>query len=417
MPSRRSVFDHPVFNRLKRAVERSAFLSLYTRGLKSEDLQRLFTRDTIDAYKFFTRGTDPATIAALPRYKRAWAHTRLFFLAFTLKLSPARRVVYGVGVLAMLLGLAELARGIEVLDLPVWFGLFTIRIGVPGLAFPHGTFWLVVAFLLTNLLVLLEVADRLSLKNDLEIAKEIQGQMLPRGAYRAEGVEAFGRTQPANTVGGDFYDILQASDGRLLIAVGDVAGKGSPAALLMALLLAIFRTLVDEGIELDLLVKRLNQQVARHSPASRFITFFVAAFNPATGHLQYVNAGHMPPMIWRNASQAIERWTAGGMALGMFEGAQYRTEEAWLEPGDLMVLYSDGVTEAEDAKGQPFEDAGLEGVVRGYANLGAEPLADAVFRLVEQHTRDSRIFDDITILGLRRLPPIPVTGPLPGPAL
>jgi serine phosphatase RsbU (regulator of sigma subunit) len=410
MPFRRSVFDHPVFDRMKRAVKRSAFLSLYTRGLKSEDLQRLFTRDTIDAYKFFTRGTDPATIASLPWYKRAWAHTRLFFLAFTLKLSPARRVVYGVGVLAMLLGLVELSRGVAILDVPIWFGFFTVHLGIPGLAWPHGTFWIVVAFLLTNLLVLLEVADRLSLKNDLDIAKEIQREMLPSGAYRAAGVEAFGRTRPANTVGGDFYDILLAPDGRLLVAVGDVAGKGSPAALLMALLLAIFRTLVDEGIDLDVLVKRLNQQVSRHSPSSRFITFFVAAFDPATGRLQYVNAGHLPPMIWHHDSQAIERWTAGGMALGMFEQAQYHTEEATLEPGDMLILYSDGVTEAEDAKGQPFEDAGLEGAVRAYADRGAEGLAEAVFRLVDHHTRDSRIFDDITILGLRRLPPVPITG-------
>jgi sigma-B regulation protein RsbU (phosphoserine phosphatase) len=96
------------------------------------------------------------------------------------------------------------------------------------------------------------------------------------------------------------------------------------------------------------------------------------------------------------------------MALGMFERAQYRVEDAVLEPGDMLVLYSDGVTEAEDDKGQPFEDAGLEGAVRGYGDRGAEPLADAVFRLVENHTRNSRIFDDITILGLRRLPPLPV---------
>src|SRR5512140_1450539 len=136
-------FSRPPFDRFKRAIERNAFLALYTRGLTSEDLQRLFTRDTIDAYKFFARGIDPATIASLPRYKRAWAHTRLFFMAFTLKLSPARRLVYGVGVLAMLVGLIQMASSVH------------------GRLFPHGTFYVVLAFLLTNLLVLLEVADRL----------------------------------------------------------------------------------------------------------------------------------------------------------------------------------------------------------------------------------------------------------------
>jgi hypothetical protein len=134
--------------------------------------------------------------------------------------------------------------------------------------------WLLGGFLLMNLLVLLEVADRLSLKRDLEVAREIQQAMLPEGTWSGPGVEAFGLTKPANTVGGDFYDILPQPDGTVLVALGDVAGKASPAALLMALLLAILRTLADEGLPLPALVKRLNLQVARHAPASRFITLF-----------------------------------------------------------------------------------------------------------------------------------------------
>ena len=130
-----------------------------------------------------------------------------------------------------------------------------------------------------NLLVLLEVADRLSLKRDLEVAREIQNAMLPEGTWSGPGVEAFGLTKPANTVGGDFYDILPQPDGTVIVALGDVAGKASPAALLMALLLAILRTLVDEGLPLTALVQRLNVQVARHAPASRFITLFLASLH------------------------------------------------------------------------------------------------------------------------------------------
>ena len=104
-------------------------------------------------------------------------------------------------------------------------------------------------FPLLNLLVLLEVADRLTLKGELEVAREIQLAMLPRGTYAAADIEIFGITRPANTVGGDFYDVLPLPDGRVIVALGDVAGKGSPAALLMALLLAVLRTLVDERLE------------------------------------------------------------------------------------------------------------------------------------------------------------------------
>src|SRR5262249_35234737 len=161
-------------------------------------------------------------------------------------------------------GLANLFRGIGIIrfaTLP-----FGLDMGVPGPLFPQGTYALLGGFLLMNLLVLLEVADRLSLKNDLEIAREIQQAMLPGGRYRAAGSETMGLSRPANTVGGDFYDILPLDDGRVVVAVGDVAGKGSPAALLMALLLAMMRTLVDERLEPAALVTRLNVQVSRHAP-------------------------------------------------------------------------------------------------------------------------------------------------------
>jgi serine phosphatase RsbU (regulator of sigma subunit) len=384
------------FERFRNAVKRHPFLATYTRDLTTEDLQRLFTRDTIEAYRFFTKGLDPDEIARLPWHKRAIAHARIFFLAFTLKLSPARRAVYGIGIVAEIIGLVKLLRLDQQAQVPL------LHIGLPLPAFAPGTFWMFVGFLLVNLLVLLEVADRLTLKNDLDIAREIQQAMLPRGPYTAPGIAAFGRTRPANTVGGDFYDILQAPDGRVLVAIGDVAGKGSPAALLMALLLAIFRTLVDEGMDLGVMVERLNGQVARHAPASRFITFFVAAFDPATGRVQYVNAGHLPPLTWRQSTRSIEPWTAGGIALGMFEHSRYDTHEELLQPGDMLVLYSDGLTEAENAQGQPFEESGLEAIVRTYASESPESLAAAAFRNVEQHTKDSRITDDLTILLVKR---------------
>ena len=121
-----------------------------------------------------------------------------------------------------------------------------------------GTFALLVSLFLVNLLVLLEVADRLSLKGELEVAREIQLAMLPRGTYAVGDIEICGMTRPANTVGGDFYDVLPLPDGRVILTLGDVAGKGSPAALLMALLLASLRTLVDERLDPSSLVARLN---------------------------------------------------------------------------------------------------------------------------------------------------------------
>jgi len=371
------------------------FFQTYTRGLTKVDIERLFTRDTPEAYKFFSRNIDFDELKKQPWHLRMLGHARLLFLAFTLKLTPARRLIYGIALLSSLIGLMELFREVHFLL-------------IPHPAFAPGTLWLLAGFLLVNLLVLLEVADRLSLKNDLEIAREIQQSMLPRAAFKAPGIEAFGMTRPANTVGGDFYDIVPLPDGRVLLALGDVAGKGSPAALLMALLLAMMRTLIDEGLEGADLVARLNVQIGKHAqPHSRFVTLFIGILNPATGELSYVNAGQNPPLL-RRGNGSYERLRAGGMALGMFENATYMTGATNLEPGDVLVMYSDGITEAEDTFDQPFDEAGVQTVVDGQGWASAKELGWALFEAVETHSRERRLLDDLTVLALRRLPPLPM---------
>jgi serine phosphatase RsbU (regulator of sigma subunit) len=370
------------------------FFEAYTRGFSKVELERLFTRDAPEAYRFFSRTIDFDELKDQPWHWRTLGRARLLFLAFTLKLTPARRVLYGSALVATLIGLIELFQGFRLLL-------------IPHPTFAAGTLWLLTGFLLVNFLVLLEVADRLSLKNDLEIAREIQQAMLPRGEFRAPGVEAFGMTRPANTVGGDFYDVLPLSDGRVLLALGDVAGKGSPAALLMALLLAMMRTLVDEGLEDADLVSRLNTQIVKHAPRSRFVTLFIASFDPRTGALVYVNAGQNPPLL-RRTTGSYERLRAGGMALGMFENATYSAGRVDLAPGDVLVMYSDGITEAEDAFERPFDEAGVQSVVDGPDWASAKELGWAMFAAVETHRQERRLLDDLTILVARHLPPLPV---------
>lgn len=372
-------------------------LEFYARDLTGDDVQRLFTRDTRDAYRFFARDIDREALARLPVYQRAWVHVRLFMRAVLLKLSPARRALYGIALGCSLVGALKLFNGF--FTARVLVGPMEVELPLPG--WVEGTGWLVWGLLFTNLLLILELADRLSLKNDLEIARDIQQAMLPTGPFNAPGVEAFGVTRPANTVGGDFYDILPRADGRVIVALGDVAGKGSPAALLMALLLAMLRTLLDEGLEGAALMERLNAQVCRHSPASRFITLFFASYDPATGRLAYVNAGHLPGLIRRQAG-GFERLMGGGIALGMFEGSTYERCEASLSPGDVLVLYSDGITEAESPSGQPFEESGLQTTLDAAAASDPATAGKTVIKAVERHTQESKLADDLTILLLRR---------------
>jgi sigma-B regulation protein RsbU (phosphoserine phosphatase) len=377
----------------------SDFVDAYTRDLTADDFQRLFTRDARDAYKFFTRGVDGEALKKLPRHKRWAAHARALFVAFTMKLSPARRMLYAISLVLAFIGMVSLFRGIglvRVAALP-----FGVDMALPGPLFRQGTYALFAAFLLMNLLVLLEVADRLSLKNDLEIAREIQQAMLPSGLYSARGVETVGLSRPANTVGGDFYDILPLEDGRVAVAVGDVAGKGSPAALLMALLLAMLRTLVDEKLEPAELVARLNVQVSRHAPGTRFITLFYGVFDAGTGAFRYVSAGHMPPLVLRTDGRC-ERLADGGIALGMFDSSSYTAGQVTIQPDELVAIYSDGITEAENQAGQPFDEAGLEAALREQRRQPITAIGGSIVRAVERFTGETKFADDLTILLLRR---------------
>jgi serine phosphatase RsbU (regulator of sigma subunit) len=371
----------------------------YTRDLAAEDLHRLFTRETRDAYRFFSRGADEEELARRPWHERVAFRARRLFVGFTLKLSPARRMLYLLALVAAALGLIRLFQGVGVVSFP--FGLPFVSVPVIAPRFLDGTLAMLAAFVLINLLVLLEVADRLSLKNELEVAREIQLAMLPAGTFRSADIEACGVTRPANTVGGDFYDILPLPDGRIGIALGDVAGKGSPAALLMALLLAMLRTLVDEGLEPAALVERLNVQIARHSPPSRFITLFYAVYDPRTGGIVYVNAGQTPPLVYRRVG-TFERLASTGVALGMFEASRYAAESTRLAPGESLILYSDGITEAEDPQGRPFEEAGLERVVAVDPRRDPATLGTVVLRAVAAHAQDTRFADDLTVLVLQR---------------
>jgi len=365
----------------------------------AEDLQRLFTRDTRDAYRFFTRGLDEDQLAKERWLRRQLLRVRQVFVAFTLKLSPARRALYLIALVIALIGVINLYQGWKTVTIP--FGTPFFRVVVIAPQWANGTFSLLVSIFLINLLVLLEVADRLSLKGELEVAREIQLAMLPTGTFTTGDTEICGLTRPANTVGGDFYDVLPLGDGRVIVTIGDVAGKGSPAALLMALLLAVLRTLVDEELEAPALVTRLNTQICRHSPASRFITLFYAVFTPTTGEITYVNAGQNPPLL-RRSDGSFERLHSTGVALGMFEGSTYEAAHTAVHSGDLLVLYSDGITEAENPAGVPFEETGLE---RFLAARGVEPpavLAPALLKAVETHAADSRFTDDLTVLVLKR---------------
>ena len=385
------------------------FFAAYTQDLTSDELSRVFTRDTPEAYRFFTRGIDQKAFKALPWHRRAARFTQAFFMAFAMRLTPARRVIYGVALVAAAIGVLSLFRGFTVIGVPIIAPPFFFRIGLPTLAFAPGTHWLIIAFALMNLLVLLEVFDRLSLKRDLEVAREIQLAMLPDGTWAAPGVEASGLTRPANTVGGDFYDILPRPDGRVIVALGDVAGKASPAALLMALFLA---DAAHAG--------RRAADAARAGPAPQHpgveARAAVALHHPVP---RPVRSAHRRARVRQRRPDpaAADAGLGGGGEAGHrrhrpgdVRAVQLRVGTHPARAGDALVMYSDGITEAEAPNGQMFEESGLEAAVRATPGVAAGVLGRAVFSAVDHFRQGERLADDLTVLVLSRpvVPPVPI---------
>jgi len=185
-------------------------------------------------------------------------------------------------------------------------------------------------------------------------------------------------------------------------AFGDLSLAGSFTLLPLgvALLLAMMRTLTDERLEPADLIGRLNVQVCRQAPGSRFITLFYAVFDTNTGELVYVNAGHTPALLLRDGGET-ERLHQGGVALGLFDQSGYSAGRVPMRAGDLLAIYSDGITEAENPEGRPFDERGLEAILTAERRNNIAAIGSAVSKAVEIHTADTRLADDLTLLLLR----------------
>jgi phosphoserine phosphatase RsbU/P len=244
------------------------------------------------------------------------------------------------------------------------------------------------------------------MKKELEQAAEIQRNLLPRKAPPVQGLELSAFSYPCRSVGGDYFDYLKMPGGRMGIIVGDVAGKGLAAALLMSSLQARVQVLIDEPSDVSTLIARLNASVCRTCPGNRFVTFFLCAFDPATSELSYTNAGHNPPYLVRAASGEIEELTVGGPVLGILPSAKYQSASLKLEPGDVLVMFSDGITEAQSPTGEEFGEGRLLEALKPLCTLPAAEISKSLGESVEQFMGTAPAADDITLVVARRLPSI-----------
>ena len=312
--------------------------ALFTRDVTRRDLAGLVRYETADTFRFLTRGVDFQALEERPWYERYPLITWRAFLAIAYRLSPARRIVFAVA-------LPLLAAA--------WIRVLLGGSGDPGLT------WTVLAGSALFVLLVLELRDKLGLKGDLEIARQIQFGLLPFQPIEAGrfAIRAFMR--PANTVGGDYFDVIELEPNRTALVIGDVAGKGMPAALLMALLQGSLRTLVNAGFRECALVAQLNDHLCASIPTNRLVTLFLAELDCTTGEMVYVNAGHNPPRLVRRDGR-LERLMPTAMALGVQAGTPVASGRVRIDAGERLLMFTDGIPEAFDGQDNEYGEERIE---------------------------------------------------------
>jgi len=245
-----------------------------------------------------------------------------------------------------------------------------------------------------------EQAEKL-MESELAQASEIQQSLLPLEAPHLEGFDLAGYNLPCRTVGGDYYDFLPYKDGRLGVVVGDVSGKGLPAALLMSSLQARVQMLIETGPDPAFAVTTLNRNLAERALLGKFITFFYGLLDPVSGRLQYCNAGHNPPLLVRAAGE-IEEVSGSGLVMGLLPSSSYDLHEIVLQPGDLLALFSDGVTEATNAGGEEFGDRELAKFLLDHRRQSCADMIRSLVDKVRTWSGTVAFSDDFTIVLVRR---------------
>ncbi len=306
-------------------------------------------------------------------------------------------VLQGIrSVLAVPLGVADKVFGIIYADSPIAEGRFTedhLKLLT--------TLASVAAIRVENARLLEAQLQQERLERELQLAMEIQQRFQPTAPPVVNGYELQGISFPCYEIGGDYYDFIEREDGRLVIALGDVSGKGTAAALLMSSLHAAVHAQAGSHDTLVETISAVNRYLADNIPPNRFVTLFYAELDPASGALSFLNAGHNPPLIV-HAAGTVEQLASGGLPLGIKRDAEYREGRTQLQPGDILVIYSDGVTEAASPSGEEFGPTRLYEVVSRNIDASAAGVRDRIESALTKFSQGTQAADDITLVIVKR---------------
>jgi sigma-B regulation protein RsbU (phosphoserine phosphatase) len=337
----------------------------------------------------YSRDVEAKTPEGLTRRGRRIHVVKEFFWAVFEKLSPARRVLLLLALIFLVIphtGFEHTGEGGKVYA--VEFDLH---------------FW---AALLLLLLLVLEIADRVVMKRDLQIAREIQTWLLPGAPPQIPGLVIAYATRPANTVAGDYYDVFPRpgrtnEDNRVVLAVADVAGKSIPAAMLMATFQASLKTLSTAQVALPELASNMNRYACTNSQGGlRFTTAFLAEYDPTRRTLDYINAGHNNPIL-RRASGQIERLDVGGLPIGIQPEVKYDSATVSLAPDDWLIIFTDGLVEAENARQEEYGESRLLSAIEAGKSIEPGELLKRLMAELDLFVGNTPQHDDVTCMLLK----------------
>jgi phosphoserine phosphatase RsbU/P len=384
-PSASQPAEQPRPRRSEVFAQLEQFWQRVTEGRKLAQLWSQFKSDAYASYRLYRRDFEARVPPAGERHRFFRAALDLTW-AILEKLSPARRVLLLIGMLLLLIPAGSFSYEGKAGQVEV--AQFDLRF-LGGLSI--------------FVVLMLEVADRVVMKRDLEIARDIQRWLLPAAPPAVPGLEIGFSTRPANTVAGDFYDVLarprRPDDGEpFLLVVADVAGKSIPAALLMATFHASLRTLAAIPCSLSELVDGMNRYACTNSQSGlRFTTAFLAEYEPRDRSLNYINAGHNAPLLQRNCG-LVERLESGGIPLGIQPGASYQLSRAVLQEGDWLVIFTDGLVEAENESGQEYGEPRVLEVLQAAKAMHPQDLLRRLMTNLDAFVGTTPQRDDVTCL-------------------
>jgi phosphoserine phosphatase RsbU/P len=343
-------------------------------------LERTFKRTFTDLKEFYLDANSRDRLQGERRFRRSVFLAVWLLKSLFLKLTPARRVLLAFSVLFMT----------QAIDIG-WRSAATQHISV---RFP----FLGIAILL--IVLMLELKDKLLAREELEAGRAVQQALMPDASPAIPGWDVWLFTRSANDVGGDLVDHVPLGGPRHGLVLGDVAGKGLPAALLMAKLQSTLRALAADEPSLAALGGKMNRILCRDGLPNRFATLVYLDLADRSGAVRLLNAGHLPPLILR--ATAVEEFPGGSAALGMMPEAGYVEQRVDLANGEALIVFSDGLTEAMNGEEEFFGDERLRAQLPGAAGLAAEVIGRRVVAAVDSFVGDARPHDDLSLVVLRR---------------